>query len=87
MYSISIGIDIGIGISLVVNILPSSLTRFTRYQYQLVVRNDFGFASGEIVTAVTMAGIPLQSPSLFASAVNHTALQANWTPPCESATD
>ncbi|XP_051920397.1 usherin isoform X1 [Hippocampus zosterae] len=57
------------------------LSRFTRYQYQLVVRNDFGFASGEIVTAVTMAGIPLQSPSLFASAVNHTALQANWTPP------
>ncbi|XP_077419247.1 usherin isoform X1 [Vanacampus margaritifer] len=57
------------------------LSRFTHYQYQLVVRNDVGFTSGEIVTAVTMAGIPLQGPSLFAYAVNHTALHANWTSP------
>ncbi|XP_061132682.1 usherin [Syngnathus typhle] len=57
------------------------LSRFTQYQYQLVVWNDAGFTSGEIVTAVTMAGIPLQSPTLFAYAVNHTALHANWTPP------
>ncbi|XP_077569166.1 usherin [Stigmatopora nigra] len=57
------------------------LSRFTHYQYQLVVRNDMGFTSGEIVSAVTMAGIPLQGPSLSAYAVNHTALYANWTPP------
>ncbi|XP_061670381.1 usherin isoform X4 [Syngnathoides biaculeatus] len=61
------------------------LSRFTQYQYQLVVHNDVGFTSGEIVTAVTMAGIPLLSPTLFAFAVNHTALHANWTPPFISA--
>nr|XP_061796460.1 usherin-like [Nerophis lumbriciformis] len=57
------------------------LSRFTHYQYQLVVRNDMGFTSGEIVSAVTMAGIPLHSPSLFAYSLNHTAVYANWTPP------
>nr|XP_057944950.1 usherin isoform X3 [Doryrhamphus excisus] len=57
------------------------LSRFTRYQYQLVVHNDVGFSSGEIITAVTMAGIPLRPPSLFAHAVNHTAVRANWTAP------
>ncbi|XP_074481361.1 usherin [Sebastes fasciatus] len=57
------------------------LSRFTRYQYQLVVHNDVGYSSGEIVTAVTMAGVPHHPPSLSASAVNHTAVQVNWTQP------
>ncbi|XP_061735051.1 usherin isoform X2 [Nerophis ophidion] len=57
------------------------LSRFTHYQYQLVVHNDVGFSAGGIITAVTMAGIPLHPPSLFAHAVNHTAVHANWTPP------
>uniref|UniRef100_A0A672FK37 Usher syndrome 2A (autosomal recessive, mild) n=1 Tax=Salarias fasciatus TaxID=181472 RepID=A0A672FK37_SALFA len=57
------------------------LSRFTRYQYQLVVDNDAGSSSGEIVTAMTMAGVPLQLPSVSARAINHTAVQVNWTQP------
>ncbi|XP_039982949.1 usherin [Xiphias gladius] len=57
------------------------LSRFTRYEYQLVVHNDVGFSSGETVTAVTMAGVPLHPPSLSAHAINHTAVQVNWTQP------
>ncbi|XP_047436500.1 usherin [Mugil cephalus] len=57
------------------------LSRFTRYQYQLVVHNDVGYSSGEIVTAVTMAGLPLHPPSLSAQAINHTAVHVNWTQP------
>ncbi|XP_029281914.1 LOW QUALITY PROTEIN: usherin [Cottoperca gobio] len=57
------------------------LSRFTRYQYQLVVHNDVGYSSGETVSAVTMAGVPHHPPSLSAYAVNHTAVQANWTQP------
>ncbi|KAK2920361.1 hypothetical protein Q8A73_002565 [Channa argus] len=57
------------------------LSRFTRYEYQLVVSNDVGYSSGEIVTAGTMAGIPRHPPSLSAHAVNHTAVHINWTQP------
>ncbi|XP_051795531.1 usherin [Acanthochromis polyacanthus] len=57
------------------------LSRFTQYQYQLVVCNDVGHSSGETVTAVTMAGVPLHLPSLSAHAINHTAIQVSWTQP------
>ncbi|KAI4829884.1 hypothetical protein KUCAC02_001544, partial [Chaenocephalus aceratus] len=57
------------------------LSRFTRYQYQLEVHNDVGYSSGEIVEAVTMAGVPHHPPSLSAHAVNHTAVQVDWTQP------
>ncbi|XP_053172998.1 usherin [Scomber japonicus] len=57
------------------------LSRFTRYQYRLVVHNDMGYTSGEVVTATTMAGIPSDPPSLSARAVNHTAVQVHWTKP------
>lgn len=61
----------------------SSVHRFTYYQYQLVVDNDMGSTSGEIVSAVTMAGVPHGAPSLSAHAINHTSVQANWTQPCK----
>ncbi|XP_068431767.1 usherin [Clinocottus analis] len=57
------------------------LSRFTRYHYQLVVHNDVGYSSGQIVPAVTMAGVPYHSPSISAHAVNHTAVQVTWTQP------
>ncbi|KAM9408306.1 LOW QUALITY PROTEIN: usherin [Pholidichthys leucotaenia] len=57
------------------------LSRFTHYQYQLVVYNDVGYTSGEVVTAVTMAGVPLHPPLLSANTVNHTAVYVNWTQP------
>lgn len=61
-----------------------SLNRFTRYQYQLEVENDVAVSSGEIVTAVTMAGIPRRSPSVSAYAINHTAVEVKWTQPCKT---
>ncbi|XP_010791101.1 usherin [Notothenia coriiceps] len=57
------------------------LSRFTRYQYQLEVHNGVGYTSGEMVEAVTMAGVPHHPPSLSAHAVNHTAVQVDWTQP------
>ncbi|KAM6942982.1 usherin [Xenentodon cancila] len=57
------------------------LSRFTRYQYQLEVHNDVGHTSADVVTAVTMAGVPLTSPSLSARAINHTAILVSWTQP------
>ncbi|XP_035991625.1 usherin [Fundulus heteroclitus] len=57
------------------------LSRFTCYQYQLVVYNDVGYTSGDVVTAVTMAGVPLKPPTLSAHAINHTAVQVNWNKP------
>ncbi|XP_060897032.1 usherin [Labrus mixtus] len=57
------------------------LSRFTRYQYQLEVHNDVGYSSGEIVTAVTMAGVPNRTPSLSARVINHTAVEVDWTQP------
>ena len=48
-----------------------------------MVYNDLGYSSGEIVTAVTMAGVPHHPPSLSAHAINHTAVQVNWTQPCK----
>lgn len=58
--------------------------RFTQYQYQLEVHNDVGFSTGEMVYAVTMAGIPHHRPSLSAYAINHTAVQVNWTQPSKN---
>ncbi|CAL8351742.1 unnamed protein product [Merluccius merluccius] len=57
------------------------LSRFTRYQYQLLIHNDVDYTSGEVVSAVTMAGVPLHPPSLTVLPVNHTAIQVNWTKP------
>lgn len=49
-----------------------------------MVYNDVGFSAGEVVSAVTMAGIPHQPPSLSAYAINHTAVWVNWTQPCKT---
>ncbi|XP_068597953.1 usherin [Brachionichthys hirsutus] len=57
------------------------LSRFTTYQYQLLVENDVGYSPGAIVTARTTAGVPHHPPSLSAHAINHTAVQVNWTEP------
>ncbi|KAJ0056625.1 hypothetical protein NL108_010576 [Boleophthalmus pectinirostris] len=57
------------------------LSRFTQYQYQLLVYNDVGNSSGDIFTATTMAGIPLHPPSVSAFPINHTAIYINWTQP------
>ncbi|KAG9336280.1 hypothetical protein JZ751_002627, partial [Albula glossodonta] len=57
------------------------LSRFTTYQYKLLVHNDVGYTSGEVATGTTLAGVPLNSSSVSAQALNHTAIQVNWTTP------
>ncbi|XP_072320975.1 usherin [Eucyclogobius newberryi] len=57
------------------------LSRFTQYQYQLLVSNDVGNSSSDIVTATTMAGIPHHPPSVSAFPINHTTIHINWTQP------
>lgn len=48
-----------------------------------MVYNDVGYTSGDVVTAVTMAGVPLKPPTFSAHAINHTAVQVNWIKPCK----
>ncbi|XP_030630773.1 LOW QUALITY PROTEIN: usherin [Chanos chanos] len=57
------------------------LSRFTWYQYKLLVYNDVGYVSGEIFSGVTLAGRPLASSSISALALNHTAIHVNWSTP------
>uniref|UniRef100_A0AAY4ADY9 Usher syndrome type IIa protein homolog n=1 Tax=Denticeps clupeoides TaxID=299321 RepID=A0AAY4ADY9_9TELE len=57
------------------------LSRFTEYQYKLMVYNDVGYATGETATAVTLAGVPLAPSSLSALTINHTAIHVSWTTP------
>ncbi|KAJ8400313.1 hypothetical protein AAFF_G00396960 [Aldrovandia affinis] len=57
------------------------LSRFTTYQYKLLVHNDVGYASGEVATGRTLAGVPLSPSAISAQALNHTAIQVNWSAP------
>ncbi|XP_078452070.1 usherin [Lampetra planeri] len=57
------------------------LSRFTRYAYRLLVHNTAGSASSAPVLTDTLAGVPLSGSHLEAYALNHTALEVNWTRP------
>uniref|UniRef100_A0A8C1J3X3 Usherin n=1 Tax=Cyprinus carpio TaxID=7962 RepID=A0A8C1J3X3_CYPCA len=57
------------------------LSRYTWYEYKLLVRNDVGYASGEVATGVTLAGLPLTPISISVQVLNHTAILVNWTTP------
>ncbi|XP_072555094.1 usherin isoform X5 [Paramormyrops kingsleyae] len=57
------------------------LSRFTTYQYKLLVHNDVGFTTGEPVTATTLAGVPFVPTNVSVQALNHTAVEVNWTTP------
>nr|XP_009291422.1 usherin [Danio rerio] len=57
------------------------LSRYTWYEYKIVVHNDVGSASGEVATGVTLAGQPLKPTNISAHALNHTAILVNWTTP------
>ncbi|KAM9466939.1 usherin [Clarias gariepinus] len=57
------------------------LSRYTWYEYQLLVYNDVGYASGEVYSGVTLAGPPLHAPNVSAQTINHTAILLNWTTP------
>ncbi|XP_076156222.1 usherin [Alosa pseudoharengus] len=57
------------------------LSRFTQYQYKLLVHNDVGYSSGEIATASTLAGVPRRPSSISSLTVSHTSILVNWTTP------
>ncbi|XP_038667644.1 usherin isoform X2 [Scyliorhinus canicula] len=57
------------------------LNRYTTYKYKLVVYNDVGYAPGGEVTATTLAGVPNSGSNLTAQAINHRAIEVEWTRP------
>ncbi|XP_062863133.1 usherin [Trichomycterus rosablanca] len=57
------------------------LSRFTRYEYKLLVHNDMGYTVGDAVPGVTLAGPPLSAPNVSALTLNHMAILLNWTTP------
>ncbi|CAH2254292.1 usherin [Pelobates cultripes] len=57
------------------------LSRYTSYQYRLIVHNMVGYTSGTDVTVTTMAGPPVKGSNVTALTVNHTAIQVKWSKP------
>uniref|UniRef100_A0A4W4GYM7 Usher syndrome 2A (autosomal recessive, mild) n=1 Tax=Electrophorus electricus TaxID=8005 RepID=A0A4W4GYM7_ELEEL len=57
------------------------LSRYTWYEYKLLVHNDVGYASGEVTAGITKAGLPLTPPNVSTVTLNHTAILVNWTTP------
>ncbi|XP_065600248.1 usherin [Cyrtonyx montezumae] len=57
------------------------LSRYTTYGYKLLVHNEVGYTSSEEVIATTLAGLPEKGSILIARAVNHTAIEVEWSKP------
>ncbi|KAJ6666901.1 hypothetical protein lerEdw1_018903 [Lerista edwardsae] len=57
------------------------LSRYTTYEYKLVVHNEVGYTSSEEVVATTLAGFPKKGSNVTARALNHTAIEVEWSPP------
>ncbi|KAJ1157569.1 hypothetical protein NDU88_010275 [Pleurodeles waltl] len=57
------------------------LSRYTTYEYKCVVHNDVGNIASPAVRATTLAGLPVKGSNLKAQALNHTAIEAQWTRP------
>ncbi|NXL36266.1 USH2A protein, partial [Glaucidium brasilianum] len=57
------------------------LSRYTTYEYKLIVHNEVGYTSSEGVIATTLAGLPKKGSILIARAVNHTAVEVEWSKP------
>ncbi|XP_073409429.1 usherin [Dendrobates tinctorius] len=57
------------------------LSRYTSYEYRLIVYNSVGFISGPVVSATTLPGPPKRASDVTIRAINHTAVQAFWTKP------
>ncbi|XP_066526697.1 usherin [Hoplias malabaricus] len=57
------------------------LSRYTWYEYKLLVHNDVGYSSGGVISGVTLAGHPLSPPDVSGLVLNHTAIMVNWTTP------
>lgn len=59
--------------------------RYTTYEYKLIVHNEVGYTSSEEVIATTLAGLPEKGSILIARAVNHTAVEVEWSKPSKCA--
>ncbi|XP_075451724.1 usherin isoform X2 [Ascaphus truei] len=57
------------------------LSRYTSYEYRLIVHNVMGYTPSKDVTATTMAGVPLRGSDVTAFAINHTAIEVEWSKP------
>ncbi|GAB0187409.1 usherin [Grus japonensis] len=57
------------------------LSRYTTYEYKLIAHNEVGYTSSEEVIATTLAGLPEKGSILIARAVNHTAVEVEWSKP------
>ncbi|XP_062981457.1 usherin [Elgaria multicarinata webbii] len=57
------------------------LSRFTTYEYKLIVHNDVGYTSSEEVLAATLAGFPKKGSNVTAQTLNHTAIEVEWSTP------
>ncbi|XP_075060358.1 usherin [Mixophyes fleayi] len=58
-----------------------ALSRYTSYEYRLIVHNAVGYTSSADIIATTHPGPPLRGSNLAAQAINHTAIEASWSRP------
>uniref|UniRef100_F7ALI8 Usherin n=1 Tax=Xenopus tropicalis TaxID=8364 RepID=F7ALI8_XENTR len=57
------------------------LSRYTTYEYRLIVHNEVGYTLGTDVNVTTMAGRPIRGSDVTAVAINHTAIEVKWSRP------
>ncbi|XP_018411554.1 PREDICTED: usherin [Nanorana parkeri] len=57
------------------------LSRYTSYEYRLIVHNVVGYAFSSDVIGMTLPGPPIRGNHFTAHAINHTAIEASWTKP------
>ncbi|XP_041418335.1 usherin [Xenopus laevis] len=57
------------------------LSRYTTYEYRLIVHNEVGYTLGTDVNVTTMAGLPIRGSNVTAVAINHTAIEVKWSRP------
>ncbi|XP_058131204.1 usherin [Dasypus novemcinctus] len=57
------------------------LSRFTTYDYKLLVHNSVGFTPSQGVTVTTLAGLPERGATFTVTFLNHTSIGVGWTKP------
>ncbi|KAG8443757.1 hypothetical protein GDO86_009076, partial [Hymenochirus boettgeri] len=57
------------------------LSRYTTYEYQLIVHNEVGYTTSTLADVRTMAGPPVHVNKVTASAINHTSIKVEWSKP------
>ncbi|KFO25414.1 Usherin [Fukomys damarensis] len=57
------------------------LSRFTTYEYKLLVHNRVGFTPSQEATVTTLAGFPERGTNITVSVLNHTAIDVKWAKP------